>query len=93
MKQESKLIQKNPTSISTKISIDIPNRILSNIEHVEYYLHPTFHPDIVKSFNKDNNFLLNLTSYGTFDLKAKVFLRDGTVKDLELPSEEWEILS
>jgi transcription initiation factor IIF auxiliary subunit len=93
LKQESKLIQKNPTSISTKISIDIPNRILSNIEHVEYYLHPTFNPNIVKSFNKDNNFLLNLTSYGTFDLKAKVFLKDGTVKDLELPSEEWEILS
>ena len=89
--QESTIIQRDPLRFSTQISIDAPANILSDIERVEYYLHPTFTPNIMTSFTKENNFGITLTNWGIFNLKAKVYFKNGTVQDLELPIEMWKL--
>ena len=89
--QESTIIQRDPLRFSTHISIDAPANILSDIERVEYYLHPTFNPNIMTSFTKENNFSITFTNWGIFNLKAKVFFKDGTVQDLVLPIEKWKL--
>jgi transcription initiation factor IIF auxiliary subunit len=66
---------------------------LKQIKNVSYYLHPTFKPNILNSTNSDNNFTLNITNWGIFTIKAKVFFNNNDVKDLELSNRKWaEIL-
>lgn len=55
---------------------------LSSIEKVTYYLHPTFNPSVVTRYSPADNFALAFTAWGQFELKAKVYFKDGQVKDL-----------
>jgi len=80
--------QQNP--FSTRIWINTLDSILSDIENVTYYLHPTFNPPVVTSFTKENNFDISFSNWGTFDLYATVFFKDGSIAKLELPSEKWK---
>lgn len=55
---------------------------LSYIERVTYYLHPTFNPSVVTRYSRENQFALSFTAWGQFEIKAKVYFRNGQVKDL-----------
>ena len=50
---------------------------LSNVDYVEYILHPTFHQPIKKITNPLGGFVLKAAGWGTFMLKAFVYTKDG----------------
>jgi transcription initiation factor IIF auxiliary subunit len=49
---------------------------LNLVSEVEYELHPTFATRVRRSRNRANNFSITFWSWGTFRVKAKVFLVD-----------------
>lgn len=51
---------------------------VSNVEYVEYILHPTFENPMRKIENPAYGFRLETSGWGTFDLKAIVHFKDGT---------------
>ncbi|MGZ5510931.1 MAG: pYEATS domain-containing protein, partial [Nitrososphaeraceae archaeon] len=90
-------ISTNSTKISasedyfkTHICIDGSKDEIRQVDNVSYYLHPTFTPNILHSNNTDTNFTVSINNWGIFDLKAKVFFKDGSIMDIDLPSEEWK---
>jgi len=87
--QESRRNLAGPNAISTKISLNAPNNTLSEIQNVTYFLHPTFKPSNVTADSEENYFSITFTNWGVFDLKAKVYFKDGEIQDLVLPMEEW----
>ncbi|MCG7855482.1 caspase family protein [Flavihumibacter sediminis] len=52
------------------------------IEKVVYYLHNTFIPPIVEVSDKEDDFHLYRAVWGTFPIKATVYLTNGKVVDL-----------
>lgn len=56
---------------------------LSNVEFVEYILHPTFPEPIRKIRDKTNGFRLKSGGWGVFPLKAFVHTKDGKKLKLE----------
>lgn len=50
---------------------------LNDIEYVEYVLHPTFLDPIRTITDKKSKFLLETSGWGTFNLKAFVYKKDG----------------
>jgi hypothetical protein len=58
------------------------DNVLSRIERATYYLHPTFNPSVVSRYSPEDRFSLSFTAWGQFELKAKVYFKDGQVKDL-----------
>ena len=87
--QESKRNPEGPNPFFTTISIDAAENILSEIQNVTYYLHPTFNPNNITAYTKENEFGISFTNWGEFNLNAKVFFKDGTIKDLKLPIDKW----
>lgn len=87
--QETKDNPGGPNPYSTKIWLNASENVLSKIQNVSYYLHPTFNPSVITSYTKENKFIITFTNWGVFDLKAKVYFKDGIVQDLELPSGKW----
>jgi hypothetical protein len=67
---------------NVNIWVNASPQILSQIERVTYYLHPTFRPSVVTRESSDDNFALSLTAWGQFEIKAKAYFKDGQVKDL-----------
>ena len=88
---ESQKISKkeNENLFETKLWINGSGSDLKHIKNVSYYLHPTFKPNILNSTNSDNNFTLNITNWGIFTIKAKVYFNNDEVKDLELSNRKW----
>jgi hypothetical protein len=62
--------------------VQATSAISSQIERVTYYLHPTFNPSVVTRYSPENQFSLSFTVWGQFELKAKVYFKDGQVKDV-----------
>jgi transcription initiation factor IIF auxiliary subunit len=56
---------------------------LNKIEFVEYVLHPTFPDPIRKVNSREDNFRMRTNGWGTFELKAFVYKKDGTKEKLE----------
>ena len=56
---------------------------LSNVEYVEYILHPTFPEPVRKIRDKKNGFRLKTGGWGVFSLKAFVHTKDGKKYKLE----------
>jgi transcription initiation factor IIF auxiliary subunit len=75
----------------SKIRLIASENVLSKIENVTYYLHPTFNPNVITSYAEENEFSITFTNWGKFNLKAKVYFDDGTLKDLELPIDRWDV--
>lgn len=50
---------------------------LENVERVEYVLHPTFRDPIREVTFPEGGFLMRTAGWGTFPLKAFVYLRNG----------------
>ena len=54
----------------------IPSSFSNYIESVIYYLHPTFSQNVIRSKDRDNNFLLVSRGWGEFNIKVEVILKD-----------------
>ncbi|WP_254172774.1 pYEATS domain-containing protein [Planktothrix pseudagardhii] len=62
--------------------VESDSQTLSQIDCVEYTLHPTFPNPIRQVCTSQNNFALSARGWGAFYIKVRVFLKDGTVRDL-----------
>jgi hypothetical protein len=87
--QEGKQLDENTFFI--KVSLKATNETFSNIRNVTYFLHPTFTPSVITSNSFEDKFAISFTGWGVFNLKAKVYFKDGQVKDLTLPMDKWTI--
>jgi transcription initiation factor IIF auxiliary subunit len=54
----------------------IPSNFSNYIESVIYYLHSTFSQNVIRSKDRDNNFLLISRGWGEFNIKVEVILKD-----------------
>ena len=55
---------------------------ISNVDHVEYVLHPTF-PDPIKTVTTPGNrFAFRTSGWGTFEVQAHVYKKDGSMTEL-----------
>ena len=54
---------------------------LSNIENVEYILHPTFKNRIRSSSNLKNNFQIEIKAWGTFVVRIKIHEANNIVEE------------
>jgi transcription initiation factor IIF auxiliary subunit len=54
----------------------IPPSFANYIESVIYYLHPTFSQSIIKSQDKESNFLLASKGWGEFNITIEIILKD-----------------
>jgi hypothetical protein len=88
--QESKPNPGGPNPFTTTISLDATEDILSKIQNVTYYLHPTLNPSNINATTKENKFGITFTNWGKFDLSARVYFKEeGTSQDLILPADKW----
>ncbi|MEM7184524.1 MAG: pYEATS domain-containing protein [Spirochaetota bacterium] len=60
-----------------------PEKILSSIKQVRYYLHRTFRKNKIDVYQQKYGFPLSRSGWGTFEIKAKVFFRNGRTKVLK----------
>ncbi len=65
-----------------KVFIEATPETLSQIEYVEYELHPTFPEPIRRIHTRHNKFALSARGWGTFEIKIQVHFYDGTEKYL-----------
>jgi hypothetical protein len=89
LEQETKLTPKGPNTFLTKVWLNAPQNILAEVVNMTYYLHPTFNPSVITAYTAENKFSISFTNWGIFDLKAKVYFKDGTIQELVLPMNEW----
>jgi transcription initiation factor IIF auxiliary subunit len=54
----------------------IPPSFANYIESVIYYLHPTFSQSIIKSQDKESDFLLASKGWGEFNITIEIILKD-----------------
>jgi len=61
---------------------------IKDIDYVEYILHPTFKNPVRKIDDRESNFALKTSGWGTFNLKAFAYTKAGTKiklsRDIEL---------
>jgi len=65
-----------------KIYIDAPQSVLDAISYVEYTLHPTFRPPVVRG-NAGSQFSYSSSGWGEFNIKVKVVYRNNVVQSFE----------
>ncbi len=65
-----------------KVFIEATPETLSQIEYVEYKLHPTFHEPIRRINTRHNNFALSARGWKVFEIKIQVHFSDDTEKYL-----------
>ncbi len=56
---------------------------LDTIESVQYELHPTFRQRIHVSQDRASNFEIRIWTYGFFKIRARLIMRDNTVRQIE----------
>ena len=54
----------------------VPPNFVNYIESVIYYLHPTFSQNVIRSKDKESNFLLASQGWGEFNIRIEVILKD-----------------
>ncbi len=54
----------------------IPVNFMDYIESVIYYLHPTFSQNVIKSEDRESNFLLVSRGWGEFNIRVEIILKD-----------------
>ena len=64
------------------VFIETDRETLSQIEYVEYILHPTFQESIRRVYSTDNDFSLTATGWGSFEIKIRVIFKDNTERYL-----------
>ena len=84
----------NKTRIGhSKIWINASDTVLAKIESVKYFLHPTFVPNNVTMNTPENRFAITFTHWGKFDLGVRVYFNDGSITNLVLDKEHWQVTS
>jgi transcription initiation factor IIF auxiliary subunit len=63
--------------------IDGSDQDLDAVESVEYVLHPSFANPIRKVSDRLTKFRMETAGWGTFVLRARAFLKDGSVVKLQ----------
>ncbi|MCW5966668.1 MAG: hypothetical protein KIT83_21700, partial [Bryobacterales bacterium] len=58
--------------------IEGENEALDRVELVEWTLHPTFPNPIRKSTDRANKYILETGGWGTFPIRARAMLKDGS---------------
>ncbi len=54
----------------------IPVSFMDYIESVIYYLHPTFSQNVIRSEDRESNFLLVSRGWGEFNIRVEIILKD-----------------
>lgn len=57
----------------------IPVNFRDYIESVIYYLHPTFSQNVIKSEDRESNFLLVSRGWGEFNIRVEIILKDKRI--------------
>jgi len=60
------------------VYVDESTDILDKIETVEYTLHSTFPKPIRRTSDKNSNFMIESSGWGEFEIKTKVYLKNGS---------------
>jgi transcription initiation factor IIF auxiliary subunit len=68
---------------SWSVWLDAAQRDLSDVDYVEYTLHPTFPQPVQRVSTRANNFKLSTSGWGVFPIYARVVRKDGTVQRLK----------
>lgn len=55
-----------------------PDDALDSVKEVRWRLHPTFTPSSVRTDNRADQFRLDTSGWGTFELAAQIVLRNGS---------------
>ncbi len=63
--------------------VDGAEQDLNAIESVEYVLHPTFVNPIRKVSDRQTKFRIETAGWGTFVLRARAFMKDGSIIKLK----------
>ena len=50
---------------------------LEQVKYVEYVLHPTFSPEVVRVRDPNEGFFMETNGWGTFELKAIIHFKGG----------------
>ena len=88
--QESVSSANKQNPFSTRVWVNATEETLSDIKRVTYHLHPTFSPDTLTSYTKENKFLVSFNNWGKFDLSATVEFRNGSSQKTLLPADNWK---
>jgi hypothetical protein len=67
---------------NVRVWVEASPQTLAQIERVTYFLHPTFSPDVVTQYSRQDRFGLSLSAWGQFELKAKVYFSNAEIKDV-----------
>lgn len=65
-----------------RVFVDEPESVLSQIEEVEYVLHPTFPKPEQRVTNAAEQFSLEASGWGEFTILAHVKFRDGHTEEV-----------
>lgn len=65
-----------------RLYVDGSDNELDKIESVQYILHPGFVDPIRMSENRDENFAIEIWTYGMFDIEVSFYLEDGSAETL-----------
>lgn len=71
------------------VSLDLDDVEKENIHAVSYHMHPTFKERELFSRNACSNFEVQFWTYGWFDIKAELFLKDTPEPKYVLGKVEW----
>lgn len=63
---------------SWQVSIDASENELDDVNQVTWYLHHTFKNPVISQKNRNEKFKLERKGWGTFQIKAKLTLNDGS---------------
>lgn len=73
----------NNNSREVTLTVSGSRELLDQVDYVDYYLHPTFSPNVMRSRIVQNNFLLQITCWGQFTVTARIVLKNGKYVDVE----------
>lgn len=68
---------------NVRIYLEAVDDDLDAIDSVQYELHPSFRQRIRVSENRAENFEIRIWTYGYFKIRAKLLMRDDSIKSAE----------
>lgn len=69
--------------------IDASELELDAVDHVTWYLHPTYAEPVVELNNRQERFAIARSAWGSFQLQAEVRRKDGTTRKLRHDLQLW----
>ena len=76
-----------------EVFVDAPSSALDRIDHVVYFLHPTFPNPVRTVSDRSSQFALRARGWGEFQINAKVVFEDDEVEQVEYQldlSKSWD---